>query len=217
VETRGAESGGRVASSEEAGRGSQPAPAPADRRRLRGSRTRIAILEALVELLDAGNSPPSARAIAEHAGVARRSVFHHFGDVRLLYLSAVELQAGRHRALIVPVSTGGPLEERICQVCRQRRELFESLGPLFRAAAAKVGDATELDAHLVELRRLLRAQLEDTFGPELRVLRSKAGALLDAVEVATGWAHWQALRFEGHQSAPTAEASMAYALSRLLR
>jgi TetR/AcrR family transcriptional regulator, regulator of autoinduction and epiphytic fitness len=217
VETRGAQSAGRAASSDETDRGpDSPAPAP-DRRRLRGSRTRTAILEALIGLLDSGDPQPSSRAIAERAGVARRSVFHHFGDVRLLYLTAVELQAARCRALIAPIGAGAPLEERIRQVSRQRRELFERLGPVIRAASARVEDRDELEARLAELRLVLREQLEATFAPELRVLFTAADVLLDAVEVATGWAQWQALRFEAHHLAPTAEAVMAYAVARLLR
>ena len=217
MESRGAESDGRVAPSE----GSTHPPArpfpPPDRRRLRGSRTRSAILDALIGLLDAGNPQPSARAVAEHAGVARRSVFHHFGDVRLLYLAALEVQAGRHRELIAPVGAGGSLDDRVGRICHQRRELFEVLGPVFRAAAAKVGDAVELDAHLVELRLVLRNQLEATFAMELSLRRTPSGALLDTLEMVTGWAHWQALRFEAHHLAATAEAVMAYAVIRLLQ
>lgn len=214
---RGAGSGGRVAPSE----GARPAPEsqvpPADRRRLRGSRTRAVILEALVALLEAGNPQPSSREIAEHAGVARRSVFHHFGDVDELYLAAVELQAARRRALIAPVAPVGDLDDRIRGICRQRRDLFEPLGPVLRAASARFEDSAAFDAHLVDLRLLLRDQLEATFAPELGARRTGAGVLLDTVEMATGWAHWQALRFEAHHPADTAEALMAYAVVRLLR
>ncbi len=177
----------------------------------------MAILEALIALLDSGNAHPSSQAIAEGAGVARRSVFHHFGDVRLLYLSAVELQAVRHRALIAPVDTVGTCDERIRRICHQRRELFETLGPVFRAAASKVEDSADFDAHLVELRQVLRDQLAATFAAELGVRRRGAGVLLETLETVTGWAHWQALRFEAHHPPGAAEAVMGYAVTRLLR
>ncbi len=184
---------------------------------MRGSRTRDAILDALVELLAEGNLQPSSREIAARAGVARRSVFHHFGDVTLLYLAAVERQAARHRPHITTVDPAGGLDDRIRQVCRQRRALFETLGPILRAASAKVEDSADLDAHLVDLRLVLRAQLGAAFAPELGGHRASADKLLETMEMATGWAHWQALRIEAHHSASAAEALMVYTATRLLR
>ena len=168
----------------------------------------MAILEALIGLLDAGDSRPSSGEIAARAGVARRSVFHHFGDVTLLYLAAVELQVRRLGVVIAPAGADGPLEERIRQICRQRRELFETLGPVFKAASARIEESSALDAHLVGLRLVLRDQLEATFAPELGARRSTAVQLTDTVEMATGWAHWQAVRFEALHTAPAAVALM---------
>ena len=51
-----------------------------DGRTARARRTREAIVDATLALLDAGNLRPSADEIAERAGVSPRSIFQHFGD-----------------------------------------------------------------------------------------------------------------------------------------
>ena len=211
----GAGSGGRVAPTDESGDASDRPPA--DRRRLRSSRTHTLILEALIDLVESGDPQPSARVIAERAGVARRSVFHHFADVNRLYLAAVDLQASRHGSLVVPVLPWGPLESRVGLLCHQRRELFEAVGPVLRAASARSGDPAGVDRHLGDHRVLLRRQLAETLAPELRARGTGAGVLLDALEMATGWTHWQALRFEARHPAGAAEQLMGYAVIRLLR
>ncbi len=190
---------------------------PSDRRRVRSSRTQALILDALVDLVESGRPQPSSRQIAERAGVARRSIFHHFDDMNLVYLEAAELQASRYRSFVTAVPPRGRVEFRTGLLCHQRRELFEAVGPVFRAASARVGGPAGLELHLAALRHLLRRQLAETVAPELAARGRGSGVLLDTLELATSWGHWEALRFEQHHPVPAAERLMAYAAIRLLR
>ena len=63
-----------------------------DGRVLRGERNRSAIVEALLALLEEGGAKPSAKEIAERAGVSLRSVFQHFDDMEALYAECVRQQ-----------------------------------------------------------------------------------------------------------------------------
>ena len=62
-----------------------PSTASADGRRLRSERNRQQIVEAMIELIEAGNPAPSAARVAEEAEVSLRTVFRHFEDMDTLY------------------------------------------------------------------------------------------------------------------------------------
>ena len=56
-----------------------------DGRVRRGARNRDALVDALLGLLEDGIPKPTAREIAERAGVSLRTVFAHFDEVESLY------------------------------------------------------------------------------------------------------------------------------------
>ena len=67
-----------------------------DGRRARGQRTRLKVIEALLELVSEGVVRPTAQEIAARAGVALRTVYHHFEDVEALRRLALDLDMQRH-------------------------------------------------------------------------------------------------------------------------
>src|SRR5271156_4673554 len=69
-----------------------------DGRVARGQRTRRSVAEALMELLRAGDSDPTGKAVARRAGVSLRLVFHHFADMDDLYQFVGTLQLRRQWA-----------------------------------------------------------------------------------------------------------------------
>jgi AcrR family transcriptional regulator len=189
----------------------------ADRRLIRGDRTRTAIVEAMIDLIEAGNTHPTARQVAEQARVSVRSVFHHFEDVDGLFLSAARLHASRHRSLIVTIPPHGPVEPRIRATCHHRRQLFEAVAPVHRVAYARTDGSPGLRELLADHRSLLRRQLAVTLEPELRSRGAGAPYLLEALDVTTGWEAWHALRYHTRHSASSAERVTVYAVTRLLR
>ena len=66
-----------------------------DGRVARGLRTRRNVAEALIELLREGDQEPTARAVAQRAGVSLRLVFHHFTEMDDLYHYVAALQLRR--------------------------------------------------------------------------------------------------------------------------
>ncbi len=192
-----------------------PGP-PSDRRRARGQRTRKNIVDATIDLIQAGNLRPTTRQVAVQAGVSVRLVFHHFRRLEVVILLAAELQASRHRAFVAIIPPHGPLPARIAAVCRQRRKLFEATGPVMEVAHARAWDTPGLSEVLARHRSLLRHQLEVAFGPELDSRGGASAYLLDLLEQATGWHYWRALRFDAGHPVSGAEQAMGVAVTELL-
>ncbi|HMC39894.1 MAG TPA: TetR family transcriptional regulator, partial [Acidimicrobiales bacterium] len=67
-----------------------------DGRVLRGEINRQAIVDAFLGLVAEDGAVPTAQAVAQRAGVAKRSVFHHFVDMAALMRAAAEVQDPRH-------------------------------------------------------------------------------------------------------------------------
>ncbi len=187
-----------------------------DARLAKGARTRIALLEALVALIDERNSHPTIPDVADRAGVSVRIVYHHFGGIRELLVAAVGLQADRHRDLLFTIPPRGSTHLRITALCRQRRLYFEQVTPVFLVALARARGEAGLDVLLGDDRAALREQLARTLAPELASRKEGAPELLDALELATGWDAWRALRGAGARTAPSAERVMALTATSLL-
>jgi TetR/AcrR family transcriptional regulator, regulator of autoinduction and epiphytic fitness len=169
-------------------------PKVGDGRTARGERTRRALAEALISLLEEGDPQPTARRIAERAGVSLRLVFHHFDDLESIVRSAVEIQEERHWRHWRPVEPTLPVDERVERVVRQRISVFRAVASVRRSAELLERSSPTVAAELARGRHWLRAQLEATFAPELEGRRPvEARILLDALDVATSWETWEQL------------------------
>jgi len=187
-----------------------------DGRLLRGERTRQAIAEAMIVLVKAGDQRPTARAIAEQAGVSLRLVFHHFDDVEAVFEAAGQLQHERHWRSLRSPDPAHPLAARIDALCRQRRRLFEEISPVRRTAYARAGRSPALSRVLANTREELRAGVAATFAPELDRAGADAPGLLDRLDIAAGWETWDTLRDRLSRSRDTTEQTVRRLLTDLL-
>ncbi len=144
---------------------------PSDRRRARGQRTRTSIVDATIDLIEAGNPRPTSRQVAGRAGVSVRLVFHHFKRLEEVIRLAAELQTSRHRSFVAAIPPHGPLSARIGAICRQRRQLFEAIGPVLQAAHARSFDTPGLSEALSHQRSLLRRPARSGLRPRDRIAR----------------------------------------------
>jgi len=195
----------------------QRAAAPTDGRAARAARTRDAIVDATVALVEEGDVRPTAPRIAARAGVSVRSVFQHFDDLPALYTAVIDRVSDRLAALVVPVGPDAPLEERIEAVVRHRADLLEAMTPYRRAAAVHAPFAPQIGAAVARGTALLRRELEATFAPELDALPAATrDEVLDALVAATAWPAWDALRTEAGLSVARASAVVARTVRSLL-
>ena len=174
----------------------EPAVEP-DGRVLRGRRNREAIVEAIYELIRQGGGQPTARQVAERAGVQPRTVFRHFEDMASLNAELTE----RVRAEITPLLHGtlyeGSLEERIATVARVRSEAFEHFAPFGRVARGMEARYAFLHQDHEDSVQELRENLREAL-PEIRQLSQ---ALAASVELILSFEAWDRLRADQGLSA----------------
>jgi AcrR family transcriptional regulator len=189
-----------------------------DGRVARGERTRLALAEAMISLTEDGEARPTARRIAERAGVSLRLVFHHFEDLESILRAAVAIQEQRHWRQIQPVVPTLPLAERVTRVIRQRAAVFHAVAPVRRSADIVKDSSPVVAAELDRGRQWLRSQLRATFAPELDLRRpAKAQVLLDSLEVATSWETWEQLQRLGRTPSACRRTMEALTLAVLSR
>jgi AcrR family transcriptional regulator len=187
------------------------APAvPADGRAARALRTREAIVDACIALVEEGDLRPTAPRIAERAGVSVRSVFQHFDDLPSLHIAVTESIAERMAALVAPIDATLPLDDRIARFVEQRSNLLEAMTP-FRVAAGVHGPfAPEIRRAMRAGSAFLRAEVEQVFAPELaRFPEAVRAEAAEALATVSSWATWETLRMEWDDDPARARAVLA--------
>jgi TetR/AcrR family transcriptional regulator, regulator of autoinduction and epiphytic fitness len=167
----------------------------ADGRVARGDRTRRALALAMLDLAAEGDLQPSAKRVAERAGVSARLVFHHFDDMESVLRAAIAIQFERHWSGLSPVPPSLALQDRIHVLVGQRAAVYDAITPVRRASRLIEHTSPTVAGELARARRLLRLRLEETFSPELDPLDDDRRAVVaDALEVAGSWETWERLR-----------------------
>jgi len=186
------------------------AAVPADGRAARALRTREAIVDSCIALVEEGDLRPTAPRIADRAGVSVRSVFQHFADLPSLHIAVTERIAERMAALVVPIDPALPLDTRIGRFVAQRANLLEAMTP-FRVAVNVHGPfAPEIQRAVRAGSAFLRAEVEQVFAPELAGLpAADRGQVTDALATASSWGTWDSLRTEGNDDPDRARAVLA--------
>lgn len=194
-----------------------PASATLDGRTARSARTRDAVVEAFLDLLDEGDLRPTARRVADRAGVSLRSVYVRFEDLDALAVEAARRQWERISNLARPLPNEGPRSERVAAFVEQRCRILDFAAPVRRAAEIQEHFSPALAALLEWARGLARDEVAHVFATELGA-RSHDGRtrLLDGLDVVAGAMTWEALRRQRQLSAPEAQRVVADMLDALL-
>lgn len=195
------------------GRGSG---APAGSAEARGDRTRRRIAETVIALIEEGDFAPTAKSVADRAGVSMRLIFHHFHDMEALYGNVLTLQMARHWRAVPRIEPDLPRSERVERTVHHRSVLFEAIAPVRRAAAVRASVSPLIEEGLGRSDAVLRAWIELTFRPELDTAGEERRELLDAIDAATSWEAWERLRSSQGLPAPAAARVMVLTLGGLL-
>ncbi len=187
-----------------------------DGRTLRSATTRRAVAEAYLNLVDAGALRPTARAIAEKAGVSERAVFRHFQDMETLHSEAAVLQIQRVGAEIPgAVEPNGPLEARLEALTRRWCTLNERVTPVRRVALLHEPFSAEVAKRLAWIRRLARTEIETTLAAELGSPAPRE--TLAALTAAMSWESWNELRRRHDLDFDSALRTIASMMNAILR
>jgi AcrR family transcriptional regulator len=142
-----------------------------DGRVARRERNRFAVLNAIVDLFEAGNTDPAVEQVSELAGVSSRSIYRYFHHREELVRAAMWHLTARLEPKMQLADVGmGPLDERIDRFVKHKLEMFSALAPITRASR-RAAQSIDLSSDEFEAGRLvLRQQFLDHFAPELGVL-----------------------------------------------
>ncbi|MCB0976406.1 MAG: TetR/AcrR family transcriptional regulator [Acidimicrobiales bacterium] len=165
-----------------------------DGRTARAVRTRDALVEATMALVEEGDLRPTAPRIAERAGVSVRSVFQHFDDLETLFSALGDRAFARVASLVGPIDTESPLPLRIDRFVTERCQINEAITPINRAAILQAPTSETINRQFRHGHRMAAGHLAESFAPELAKLGSRADELLDALVVVTSWTSWNLLR-----------------------
>ena len=175
-----------------------PTEAAVDGRRARREQGRHAVIDAMVDLLLEGHTPPTASEIAVRAGVSVASVFRYFDDLADLQRQTIARYLERHEALFdVPGIGEGDLDERISRLVTARTALYETIAPVARYVRVRSFDLPELAQNLGQVRDQMADQVHRHFRPELDARPPAAAEDLTATIVAlTSFESWDLFRGE---------------------
>lgn len=194
---------------------------PIDGRQTRTLRSRRAICDACLDLVQEGVLQPSADQIAERAGVSRRSVFNHWTDLAALYDDVVAVGMERCAPLREPIRRELPLGARVAKLAAVSARFFEATTPFRRSMAASAlvgpvqGEAQRVGRALLQQQR---DEIAAIFAGELAQLAAHERAeLVEALAVALSPASWEHLRWSRGLSAARARGVMQRSLQALLR
>jgi AcrR family transcriptional regulator len=171
------------------------------------------VVDAILDLLVEGETRPTAQQVSDRSGVSMRTIFRLFDDMTSLHQAAIERQAERIVALMVPLTETGPLAERVDALVASRSTVYESISPVRRAAVRLAATSPTIASELGRAAALFRAQVADTLRPEID---GRDPAALDAIDVVTSWEAWERLRTTQGLSVTEAGAVVRHTLVALL-
>ncbi|MFD1860139.1 TetR/AcrR family transcriptional regulator [Aeromicrobium camelliae] len=186
-----------------------------DGRARRSERTRAAIVDAHARLLRNGELRPSAKQIAQEAGVSVRTLWGSFGDMENLFAETVAYWFASDDALVEPIDADQPLDDRITQFCAGRERRLLNIAPAARAALLLEPVSPTLRASRAGHINRVRNELERVFADELEESDHR-DALLDALTVAASWNAWSLLHDDHERDAAACRAAMELTLRALL-
>jgi TetR/AcrR family transcriptional regulator, regulator of autoinduction and epiphytic fitness len=187
-------------------------PQRVDGRTARSERTRNAIVDAHLRLIEEGDLRPTADRIAKLAGVSLRALWSHFADMEALFAASGQRILERQDATFEPVPTDLPLARRIEAYCLQRARLLEQIAPTAKAAGLKEPFSPTLQYYRRCHVERVRDEIRTLFAPELN---GDAG-LIDALTATSMWPTWGTWRDAMGLDPDAARAALSRTVTALL-
>ena len=189
-----------------------------DGRSLRRERNRQDIVDALLGLIENGETEISAALIASKAGLSERSIFRYFDDVNDLYRSVCDQAFSKEIEYALIDDAGvGSLDTKIENFVNQRVRIYtmnEKIAPAARSFAFK---NPIIKNQLVVGRKLLRTQIMKHFAEELSVMDKQqqqvAVAIIDSL---TTFEYYDMMRLDQKMSVQAIKSVLTESIRKAL-
>jgi len=190
-----------------------------DGRSLRRERNRQDIVNALLDLIENGETEISAALIASKAGLSERSIFRYFDDVNDLYRSVCDLAFSKEIEYALIDDAGvGSLDTKIENFVNQRVRIYtmnEKIAPAARSFAFK---NPIIKNQLVVGRKLLRTQIIKHFAEELSAFDKQqqqvAVAIIDSL---TTFEYYDMMRSDQKMSVQAVKSVLTESIRKALQ
>ena len=187
-----------------------------DGRRLRSERTRLAIIEAYLELLRQNPKMPTAAQLAAQAGCSVRSIFERFPDLDALSLATADYAIVQGQAESVARNVDGDRPTRIRSHVETRARACEKWLPLWRIITNQ-DQVAELRTRVVLVRFANIERMKLMYRPELSSLPEfQREQLLIALAALISFESWDQIRHAHNLSMEAAQAVWRAAIDRML-
>jgi len=171
----------------------------------------------MLDCLEEGLLRPSAKQVAERAGVSTRAVFRHFEHMEALFEEAAGLQIERVMGRLPAVLEAGPLDARIDSLVAYAAGLNEIIAPVRRAALLSEPFSDVIRKRHAWMRGEIRKQVRASFAPELAGLSdAERNERIVALAALLSFGHWEELRRHGRLSRPAATRVLRAAVAALV-
>lgn len=172
-----------------------PPPRRIDGRRQRSLRTRQAIVEAYVRLLQEKPQMPTAAQIAERAGCSIRSIFERFTDLDQLGLAVIDHVIGLGLSMPAGNRAEGDRQSRLRFQVETRARICEHWLPIWRVLMRNEDRGDSVKARIHIIREAILARLKMMYRPELSTLsEAERTRMLIALEALTDFETWGQMR-----------------------
>jgi len=183
-----------------------------DGRTARSERTRSAIVDANLQLIQEGDLRPTADRIARVAGVSLRALWSHFADMEALFAASGQRVLDQREATFEPVPADLPLANRIQAFCHQRARMLEHITPTAKAASTREPYSPALQQFRRIHMDLVRSELAVLFAAEV----AGRPELLTALTAVSTWPTWGTWRDGMGLSVEAAREALALTVTGLL-
>lgn len=190
-----------------------------DGRSLRRERNRQDIVNALLDLIENGETEISAALIASKAGLSERSIFRYFDDVNDLYRSVCDLAFSKEIEYALIDNAGvGSLDTKIENFVNQRVRIYtmnEKIAPAARSFAFK---NPIIKNQLVVGRKLLRTQIIKHFAEELSAFdKQQQQVAVSIIDSLTTFEYYDMMRSDQKMSVQAIKSVLTESIRKALQ
>jgi AcrR family transcriptional regulator len=186
------------------------AVAPVDGRSMRSVRSRRAVIEAFLDLVNEGDFQPTAQALSDRSGISASTIFRLFADMETVHGEGLSIHADRVAHLLDPVPRTGPVDQRICALVEARAQVYEASAGLLRFQDHNLALSEQAKANRSRANDFFRAQIVEVFhdlvGAEGSMAEAERAAVIDSLDAFMSWNMWNRLRTDQARSVPQATA-----------
>ena len=168
-----------------------------DGRRARSQASRSKIVQAMMDLIVAGNSSPSTASIAKKAGIGLRSLFRHFEDKDAIYREVDKILIKAYLPIIDAPYQSDNWQDRLMEMIERRCEVSEATAPYRISTTAARQRSEFLKENFQRLYDAEKARLNSILPSRLHTDTASGRAILVAMSFDT----WRMLREDEHLSA----------------